>query len=248
MNKSPIKRRRLALAGLSCLVGAGRVLVPASAMLAIAGPAMAAMLETRELPLAAFDRIATDVPAQIRVVSSQSAGITMTGEKKVLDALSAKVVDGQLQLVATGSYQTKEKLSIEIRTGPVRVLHLGGGAIVSFAAATAKGLEATLGGAAQLTLESLNLETLGLDIKGSAGVVAAGKGQSLTLKVVDAARFDGEQLPVQRASVAVSGSANALVRAERELRATADDAGTIEYLGNPELLSKTSGVGSIQKI
>jgi hypothetical protein len=105
----------------------------------------------------------------------------------------------------------------------------------------------TLSGAGSITANNLSAEALAITSSGAGKITTAGKTIDQSVTLSGAGSYDGAAFDSETASVQISGFGGAVVKVSRELKASISGAGSIEYIGSPQVTQDISGVGSIRQ-
>ena len=104
-----------------------------------------------------------------------------------------------------------------------------------------------LSGAGNITASALSGDTLAVTLSGAGNISPAGTIDSLDLVLSGAGNFGGEQLDTRHAKVNLSGVGNGTVKVSDTLDARVSGAGTVFYIGNPQVTKEVSGVGTVKQ-
>jgi len=102
-------------------------------------------------------------------------------------------------------------------------------------------------GGSTLRVDGLKTQVLHVDGSGALKAEIAGEATDQHVSISGAGQYDGSRLASVHASVDVSGVGKVVVRVDRSLDASISGAGTIEYLGNPQVRENVSGVGRVRR-
>ena len=103
-----------------------------------------------------------------------------------------------------------------------------------------------LSGASNVSIVSLNNESLNIDTSGASKISCEGQTGNLTIDMSGASSLNGEKLSAENVSVDSSGASKATVSVKNSLKADLSGASKVVYYGNPtEIEKKTSGASSI---
>jgi len=109
------------------------------------------------------------------------------------------------------------------------------------------GLRISSAGGASLKFDNLQARELRLAGAGAIRADMAGRVDQQTLSIAGAGEYRGANLLSTHATVDVAGAGRVVVNAERTLKATISGAGSVEYIGNPQVTESVSGVGRVRK-
>ena len=98
---------------------------------------------------------------------------------------------------------------------------------------------------AQVRFDQLALGRLNFDISGAGEGQLNGKVDQLRLAVSGKGKISAEQLRAGSADVSISGVANAVLWAVKDLRVQISGAGHVDYWGQPNVSKSISGFGSV---
>lgn len=103
-------------------------------------------------------------------------------------------------------------------------------------------------GAAVLDAHGIDAERLVVRLSGASSGSSSGSIGELTLDLSGASRWSGPTLRARAVGATLSGASFALVRAVDSLRAEASGASTLEYLGDPVVVSSVSGASVVRRV
>ncbi len=109
--------------------------------------------------------------------------------------------------------------------------------------------ELTIEGAGGTAIHIDQLQASRLDISGSGALKAEVSGEVGRQRIIisGAGEYRGARLVSDDTSVTVSGAARVVVNVRRTLDATISGAGSVEYIGDPEVTERIGGAGSVRK-
>ncbi|MDT8405847.1 MAG: head GIN domain-containing protein [Methylococcales bacterium] len=102
-------------------------------------------------------------------------------------------------------------------------------------------------GSSNVQLNSLNTDSLALELSGSVDVRGQGHSQTLQVLVQGSGDVDLRNWQANDVIIEASGATDFHVAAKDTLKVRASGAGDIVYYGNPELTTRLSGVTDIEK-
>jgi hypothetical protein len=179
-----------------------------------------------------FTRIEASGVDQLKVVcGSDKRGLELHGESNILPEIESRVDDNGTMHIGfkSGSYQPNSPVAATLfMDAPLRELELSG---------------STAG-----TVENVHSGKLNIDLSGSSSATVKGQAEDLNLDISGSARFDGQWLIAQDASVDASGASNARVQAKGDLDIDASGASNVAYSGSPTLDKSISGAASVRDL
>jgi hypothetical protein len=181
---------------------------------------------------AVADFTAVVVTAPFRVVLTQGGGpsLEVTADDNVLPFVRSEVRAGRLFLDFGTAMSLTRAREILCRV-------------------TIAGLrEAEASGAARIEIGGVEADRLLVRLSGASSGRASGTTRDLTLDASGASRWDGLALGARSAWVTVSGASFAAQRVSDSLRAEVNGASTLEFLGDPVVVSNVTGASTLRRI
>jgi Putative auto-transporter adhesin, head GIN domain len=105
----------------------------------------------------------------------------------------------------------------------------------------------TLSGAATIRVQNLIGTQLTVDNSGVGSVVVSGAVREQHVILSGAGSYDGAGLASDHATVDLSGVGSVVVKVRQRLDATLSGAGSVEYIGTPEVHTTATGIGTIRQ-
>lgn len=179
--------------------------------------------------LADFSAVSVSAPFRVELVPGGAPGLELTADDNVLPLVRSEVRDGRLFLGFTRPTSLTRTREILCRAtlGELR--------------------EAEASGAAVLELRAIATERLVVRLSGASLGSGSGTVGGLTLDVSGASRWSAPSLRASSAEATVSGASFVLQRVVESLRAEVSGASTLEYLGDPAVVSNVSGVSVVRR-
>ena len=220
-------------------------------------PAMATTTMTSETrSLAPFHRIEIGGIADVTLVQADAESIEMEVPAGSA-AVKADVHDGTLEVSArdgsrsflglfgSGTRRPSPRITVRFRT--LDAIALSGAVRLDAPILRTDTLRIAASGGSSLRINAL--EATRLEVAGSGALDAriAGRVVDEAVSISGAGAYRAEHLRADHASVDVSGVGKVVLHADKTLRATISGAGSIEYLGNPEVSEHVSGVGRVRR-
>lgn len=183
-----------------------------------------AKTETREV--GSFHSLRHDAVGDVTIQIGEPQDVQVTFDDNLLEILETSVVDGELRIKTTDSYNSSVGLKIQITVPSLDALKLTGVGSVQ-----ATGIDGE-----SLTIQQSGVGKLKVD----------GKVKSLELDVSGVGSADLQGLQAETAKIVVSGVGGASVFASQSIDARTSGVGGIKVYGNPtEKKIKSSGIGTI---
>ena len=102
-------------------------------------------------------------------------------------------------------------------------------------------------GAANIQGKNIATDKLSVKLNGAGAITLSGNATEQNVVLDGVGTYNGTELASQRAQVTNSGAGSAIVRVSDKLDAMLSGVGSIEYIGNPQVTKKVSGVGSVRQ-
>lgn len=203
----------------------------------------------------AFEAISIDYPgAEIIIQQGDKETVEIEADDNLLPQLSTEVISGRLTIKnvetewkAMVNPSQPVEISITVRELKEIVLSaLVGDLEVNGLQSDA--LKLVLSGGAQITLNGIQVELLDSILSGAGDIQASGTADQIKLILSGLGNFNAADLKSNNATIELSGMGNATVQVEKKLVATIAGAGSIEYLGNPQVEQNITGAGSVKPV
>ncbi|MCU0718696.1 MAG: DUF2807 domain-containing protein [Pirellula sp.] len=177
--------------------------------------------------VADFKSVSSEAVGDVNVTIGDSQSVEVTMDDNLLPLLVTEVVDGELKIRTTGSFNTSIGLKVKITTPSLDSIRSSG--------------------VGNVKIDGLDSEQFAIGISGVGSVSANGKVQNLNVTVSGVGSADLDELVAENVSVTVSGVGGAEVYASKSVNASTSGVGNIKVLGNPaEKKESKSGIGSIK--
>ena len=174
--------------------------------------------------------------------------VTITGDENLLEWIK---VDSRGQVL---NIETERRLNstsgIEVLvtyTKLEEIISSGASNISTEDQIITESMRLEISGAGKIDLD-LDVERLNLDLSGAALIYLSGKATELDADMSGAGSLEAFSLQTRNCDVNISGVGSAEVNVSGNLNAQVSGVGGVEYMGNPEHVSRdVSGIGRIKK-
>ena len=209
---------------------------------------------TAEQDLAPFQRI--EVAGNAEIMLRQGGGEHLAVETPLRGVtVTADVRNGTLFVVVRdnrrwwsslfGGNRRPPRLTLGFRS--LDALSLSGAVSVTAGQLDAPELRLSASGGTSVRIDALRTRLLQVSGNGALKGELAGTATEQRISISGAGEYDAARLASEKASVDVSGVGRVVVNVSRTLDAEISGAGTIEYLGDPQVRERVSGVGRIRR-
>ena len=103
-------------------------------------------------------------------------------------------------------------------------------------------------GAVSISGENLTLKNISIKLNGAEKVTMSGTVEKQEIEINGAGYYEASDFTSKDCIVILNGAGGAAVKVSGTLNASISGAGSIKYIGNPEITQKINGIGKIEKI
>ncbi|MCC6869479.1 MAG: DUF2807 domain-containing protein [Burkholderiales bacterium] len=218
-------------------------------------PAIAVTAKPLTQALPPFRRIEVAGTAEVTLVQGDGERVTSAaGDGGAL--VSASVRDGTLHLEASDDGHWWDWLLDRDSARAARITVVFRNLDAIAAAGTVKVVVAGLrtpalaisgAGGTSIDISGLAADELTVSGAGALRAVLAGTVTTQTVTIAGAGEYRAADLVSRDATVTVTGAGQVLVRATHTLHVVISGAGEVEYLGDPEVTERVSGIGRVKR-
>jgi hypothetical protein len=174
----------------------------------------------------AFDRVQVDGMYHVVITCGKPYSLNLEGDNNIVPLVITEVKDRVLHIYTNQSISPQLLLTAEINLPDL------------------KGLGAS--GSTQITLDSVDNQTLDIELSGAAQFIGSGKTQMLTITAAGSVQVNTELLLSRNAKVQMSGAGSVKLNVQESLDVTIAGVGNVEYTGGATVTHQDiSGLGSI---
>ena len=203
---------------------------------------------TENIILENFTKIEVAIPANVKIITGDSAKISISSYESYLSAIKTTVRRGTLKLEGDICNADNDEVNIVITLPELEGVSISGSAnVFSEMPVRTDELELEISGSGQISL-NVFANSIVSEISGSGEININGTCQKLKVEIAGSGEFKGLGLNSYKASIEIAGSGRASVFALNELDAEVAGSGVINYSGEPELSVDIAGSGSVNKI
>jgi hypothetical protein len=205
---------------------------------------------TEERPVGDFTQVMCSGVGNLIIEQTGTESLAITAEDNIVPLITTEVGASVLRIGMKPGFTPKPTKPITYR---LTVKHLEGIRMSGVGDVTAqqldgRDLDITLTGAGSGTILGLTILHAHVTLSGAGDLTLAGTTAELTVKVSGVGSFHGGDLQSEKADVRVTGAGSATVRVSNELNATVSGVGSINYIGDPLLARRITGVGKVAKL
>lgn len=204
--------------------------------------------ETRKV--SGFDSISVDYPASVFISQGNTESLKVEADDDVLPGLKTEVMNNELRIYYKKDGDKRinptKTIVITITVKDLKAVDFSSAGELTMDGISSDGLDISLSGAGNIDLNDVNVKELSVNMSGAGSMTASGTADDLSLNISGFGDFNGKDLQSKTGSVNISGAGGASVWTEDKLDATISGAGSVDYYGSPDNVTKhINGVGSV---
>lgn len=182
------------------------------------------VMKNEKRDVANFTKIDGSGALNIEVVIQKEFSVEVEADDNLLQNIKTEVRGNTLKIYSEGRISRSNPVNVRIGMPVVE------GAEIS--------------GASKASLSDVSGDNVVLEVSGASKIVVNGEVKNLKVQSNGASSIDAENLKAENADVDVNGASKAIIFATNELKADANGASRITYVGDPVNLVKSSNGGS----
>lgn len=225
------------------------IALPALTVVALSGCAFAprgpVVSEERDIDAATV--VELDTSGEL-TISEGEPSLVVHAPQAVLDRLTSTVRDGTLVLGTTPGTPgiLLGRISYELTLPSLDGLEINGSGDVR-SDVPGDALDIDVNGSGDLAISDIDATSVSIAISGSADVHLDGRTDEFSLSIDGSADVRSDGLDAKRVTIDLDGSGDLVVAASATLDVSISGAGSVEYVGRPEVTHDISGSGSIER-
>ena len=206
------------------------------------------MVETRDL--SDFSRISLSGVGNLMIEPGDRASVSVEAPADLLPDIITDVKDGWLDLrlrPAAGNRRwanSADSITYHVTVTDLDAISVSGAGKVTGSRLCADRLDLRISGAAKAKLD-VTVTELDTRISGAGKLWLAGKADRQGLTISGAGKYSAQELSSREGKILISGSGKSTVNVSERLDVGISGCGRVEWLGDPEITKRISGVGKI---
>ncbi|QVL30443.1 DUF2807 domain-containing protein [Telmatocola sphagniphila] len=201
--------------------------------------------KTEKRDISSFTELKVDTPCLVEVVEGEKPTLEITADENLLPLLSTSVNGKQLQISATDSYSTSQKIKVKITVKDLQKVEAGSASEVKIENATAKEFVMRLSEASQGSWSGTADKITYSGDSASTGTLK-GKALELVANCQSASKLHAFELEAVSVKAISKEASSMEVSPKTSLEASAHSASKVRYHGSPESVKKDiQSAGSI---
>jgi len=201
-----------------------------------------------------FSRLLFKGVGKIELEQGDHEELTIEANQEVLSRIHTDVQDGLLTIHYESDWKDwtgvrflgGDKIVFHLMMREIKSIAISGVGNIDAARIASDQLELSLSGPGIMTIGTLNVGTLKLDLSGVGSMDLAGSAANFDLALSGAGTVKASRLEADRVTVRLSGVGTATLWAKTILDTSISGAGVIEYYGKPQITEKSSGLGVLK--
>lgn len=195
-----------------------------------------------------FDKLDMGSAFHIYVKESSNFSVKISGEKRDIEDLIVKEVNGRLKIYYNNWFNlSRRRVDIEITMPSLTEVDFSGAADADVSGfKTAKDFRIHLSGATKGTFY-VNAESYLIDISGASNLSINGNPKTINAEITGASSLNAFDAKSLEADIHLSGASSARIDVAEKLKVDASGASSVRYRGNPKVDSHTSGASKVVK-
>ena len=208
-------------------------------------------IETKSFPQNNFNALSISGGWTADIRYSETFSIQIETDENIFSDLDISVAGTTLNIGFKSGYSispTQCKVSI---TMPALIkLQTAGSltAVISSFNMPKDSMSIDISGSGNITARDITVNTLKVDVSGSADFSATGKAENMIADISGSGDIKTTDFETEKADISISGSGSAKVWVTRHLKADIGGSGSVRYKGNPVIETKSSGSGRISSL
>ena len=180
---------------------------------------------------------------------AQESSVTVHMQENLFNYLNTHVVNGELRIFSDRNFRTTSENTPRIYVYSPYLNHInvsGSATFENWDTVRASSLDVSIGGAAAGAMH-LEVDSVTISLAGAASLDLTGTADTARITVAGAGEVDAGGLQTRTAWVDIAGTGNIEIAVSDNLDATISGAGTVWYVGNPQVNRSVAGIGRVQQ-
>ncbi|WP_444818743.1 DUF2807 domain-containing protein [Treponema denticola] len=208
-------------------------------------------IETKTFPQNNFNAISISGGWTADIRYSETFSIQIETDENIFPDLDISVAGTTLNIGFKSGYSispTQCKVSITM-PALIKLQTVGSlTAVISSFNMPKDSMSIDISGSGNITARDITVNTLEVDVSGSADFSATGKAENMIADISGSGDIKTTDFETEKADISISGSGSAKVWVTRHLKADIGASGSVRYKGNPVIETKSSGSGRISSL
>lgn len=195
-----------------------------------------------------FDKLDMGSAFHIYVKESSNYSVKVSGDKRDIDDLIVKEVNGKLKIYYNNWFNiSRRRVDVEITMPALSEADFSGASVADVAGFKSnKELKINLSGASRGTFDVTAASYI-MDISGASNLSINGNPKNVEAEISGASSLNAFDAKTLAADIHLSGASTAKIDVSEKLKVDASGASSVRYRGNPKVESHTSGASKVVK-
>ena len=217
----------------------------------VVNPSNTVISEVR--PVSGFTGINMAAFGKVIITQGDHESLTIKGSDNVVPLILTTVDNGVLVIrtennINITGMNNENVLTFTITVKDLENLTVSGAGEATMASLSTSDLNVTMSGAGQVSVDGLAAKSLNVTVSGVGGVDLSGEANTARIDISGAGNIKAPSLKIQTANITISGIGGAECWVTGQLTGTISGGGNVSYYGNPQLDTKTPGLGTFKSL
>lgn len=208
---------------------------------------------TENRDVSGFTAVDMSTLGKVTITQGDSESLEITGSDNLVELVKTTVRNGVLiielpEKINIRATNSEKLLSFDITLKDLTGLNVSGLGTVEMAALETDALKLDMSGAGTISLDQITASNVEVDLSGLGKIVLGGTANSANLNLSGAGSVEAGDLQCQSVDISISGLGGATVWATDTLTGEISGAGGVDYYGNPQVNTNTSGLGKFEAL
>lgn len=199
------------------------------------------------LSLNSFNSLELKGSSKVYITQGPVQEVKVTGQPNIISLLRTDVYNETWVIDFRRCTRRHKELEIYITIPDIKKLKItGSGDIIGKNPINSQNFAAEVSGSGNIVAEVYSAITTS-KVTGSGDIALKGESDTQTVSITGSGKIKNFDLETQKTDVSISGSGDAEVFAEQELKAKISGSGSVRYKGTPAVSTHISGSGSVKQ-
>ena len=209
---------------------------------------------TRDFQVAGFQKIQVSGPFDVEVRTGGAPVVSAKGPQNILDRMLVEVRGDTLVIKPRHdgggfhwNWGRHETISISVTTQELRAAQIDGSGGIRVDQVKGVGFDGAIQGSGDLSVASLDVQSLNLSVGGSGSMKAdGGRAKTMTLNIQGSGDIDTSGVSAETASASIGGSGNISAKATGTASVNIAGSGNVEITGGAKCAISKAGSGDVR--
>lgn len=193
-------------------------------------------------------QVSLDGMGTIVLKQGDEESLTIEAEDNIMPHIQSKVEGDKLSISYDTNTPTPTKdIKFYLTVKDINSIIISGAGKIESEGFKTQIMSISMDGAGNGDLAGLTLEKLTVNIAGAGKMILAGKCTEQTITISGAGNYDAKDLVTETTTINIDGAGKGTVNAKKVLNAIISGAGSLNYLGSPQVNQQVSGGGSVKQ-